>query len=270
MTDTYLRPARPRDQEARGCCRRCRHGRPRRGRSTGRARRGGREGTRNVRAGEAYSLTPVARVALDSAYSRLYAAQRNDEAFIAAYQRFEAINGDLKQLMTAWQTIEIDGESVLNDHTNKDYDDKPDRPPRRLCTSAPRRFFGNSPPACRALRSMRKSSRSRWKRQKTARPNGSAARRSSPITRCGSSFMRTCCASSAARGRNRLGLPSAAGPLPSTARRCRTVRLSAARHGASPSMRHAGLPVPPAFVVTTEACRAYLADGRTAADGSAG
>ena len=75
-------------------------------------------------AGEAYSLTPVARVALDGAYSRLYAAQRNDEAFIAAYQRFEAINRDLKQLMTAWQTIEIDGESVLNDHTNKDYDDK--------------------------------------------------------------------------------------------------------------------------------------------------
>ena len=26
-------------------------------------------------------------------------------------------------------------------------------------------------------------------------------------------------------------------------------------------MRHAGLPVPPAFVVTTEACRAYLAEG---------
>ena len=77
---------------------------------------------RAMRAGEAYSLTPVARVALDGAYSKLYAAQRADEAFVAAYERFEAINRDLKQLMTAWQTIEIDGESVLNDHTNKDYD----------------------------------------------------------------------------------------------------------------------------------------------------
>ena len=79
---------------------------------------------RAARAGEAYSLTPVARVALDGAYSRLFAAQRGDEAFITAYERFEAMNRDLKALMTAWQTIEIDGESVLNDHANKDYDDR--------------------------------------------------------------------------------------------------------------------------------------------------
>ena len=79
---------------------------------------------RAVRAGEAYSLTPVARVALDGAYSRLFAAQRADAAFAAAHERFEAINRDLKGLMTAWQTIEIDGESVLNDHTNKAYDDR--------------------------------------------------------------------------------------------------------------------------------------------------
>ena len=79
---------------------------------------------RAARAGEAYSLTPVARVALDGAYSRLFAAQRADEAFAAAHERFEAINRELKQLMTAWQTIEIDGESILNDHTDKDYDDR--------------------------------------------------------------------------------------------------------------------------------------------------
>ena len=79
---------------------------------------------RAVRAGEAYSLTPVARVALDGAYSRLFAAQRADAAFAATHERFETINRELKQLMTAWQTIEIDGESVLNDHTNKDYDDR--------------------------------------------------------------------------------------------------------------------------------------------------
>ncbi len=79
---------------------------------------------RAARAGEAYSLTPVARVALDGAYSRLFAAQRADPAFTTAYERFEAINRDLKALMTAWQTIEIDGESVLNDHSNKDYDNR--------------------------------------------------------------------------------------------------------------------------------------------------
>ncbi len=75
-------------------------------------------------AGGAYSLTPVARVALDGAYSRLFAAQRTNAAFAAAHERFEAINRELKALMTAWQTIEIDGESVLNDHSNKDYDDR--------------------------------------------------------------------------------------------------------------------------------------------------
>ena len=79
---------------------------------------------RAAHAGAAYSLTPVARVALDGAYSRLFAAQRADAAFIAAHERFEAVNRELKRLMTAWQTIEIDGESVLNDHTDKDYDDR--------------------------------------------------------------------------------------------------------------------------------------------------
>ena len=79
---------------------------------------------RAARAGANYSLTPVARVALDGAYSRLFAAQRADAAFAAAHERFETINRDLKALMTAWQTIEIDGESVLNDHANKDYDDR--------------------------------------------------------------------------------------------------------------------------------------------------
>ena len=79
---------------------------------------------RVARSGEGYTLVATARVALDGAYSRLYAAQRADTAFAAAHERFETINRELKALMTAWQTIEIDGESVLNDHTNKDYDDR--------------------------------------------------------------------------------------------------------------------------------------------------
>ena len=79
---------------------------------------------RVARSGEGYTLLPTARVALDGAYSRLYAAQRADAAFVAVHERFETINRELKALMTAWQTIEIDGESVLNDHTNKDYDDR--------------------------------------------------------------------------------------------------------------------------------------------------
>ena len=79
---------------------------------------------RVARAGDGYTLQPLARVALDGSYSRLFAAQRADADFAAAHERFETINRDLKALMTAWQTIEIDGESVLNDHANKDYDDR--------------------------------------------------------------------------------------------------------------------------------------------------
>ena len=80
---------------------------------------------RAARAGEAYSLHARSPgVALEGAYSRLFAAQRADAAFVAACERFETVNRELKQLMTAWQTIEIDGQSVLNDHGNKDYDDR--------------------------------------------------------------------------------------------------------------------------------------------------
>ncbi|MBT5675236.1 MAG: hypothetical protein HOJ07_06060 [Rhodospirillaceae bacterium] len=72
----------------------------------------------------AYMLTPAARMALDGEYSRVYAAERGDVAFKAAYEIFEALNRDLKQLMTEWQTVEVAGESVANDHSDEDYDAK--------------------------------------------------------------------------------------------------------------------------------------------------
>ena len=57
-------------------------------------------------------------------YSRFYGDLRADSRFTGAYERFEIINTDLKQLITEWQTVEIAGKRVPNDHANAEYDDK--------------------------------------------------------------------------------------------------------------------------------------------------
>lgn len=70
----------------------------------------------------AYMLTPKGQAALKEAYPTVYAPQRGDAGFTAAYDRFEAVNRDLKQLITDWQTMEVAGEQVPNDHSDADYD----------------------------------------------------------------------------------------------------------------------------------------------------
>jgi hypothetical protein len=71
-----------------------------------------------------YLLAPAARMALDSDYSRHYGELRANPDFKAGYAAFDRINGDLKTLITEWQTIEIGGERVPNDHANSDYDSR--------------------------------------------------------------------------------------------------------------------------------------------------
>ncbi len=70
----------------------------------------------------AYTLSPLARVALDGRYEFYFAELRADAAFGAQYERFEVVNKSLKQVITDWQTIVLGGSSVTNDHSNKDYD----------------------------------------------------------------------------------------------------------------------------------------------------
>jgi hypothetical protein len=82
------------------------------------------ESRRAVEANGKYLLTPPARMALESEYSRLYADLRADAAFKQAYEAFERINTRLKGLITDWQTIEIGGERLPNDHSNRDHDQK--------------------------------------------------------------------------------------------------------------------------------------------------
>ncbi len=82
------------------------------------------EAKRVVEAQGKYLLTPPARMALDSEYSRLYGDLRVNAQFKAGYDGFERLNGILKQLITDWQTIAVGRERVPNDHSNKDYDAK--------------------------------------------------------------------------------------------------------------------------------------------------
>jgi hypothetical protein len=69
-----------------------------------------------------YMLAPLARMALDAEYSRHYHAERNNAAFVSAYEEFEIVNAQLKALITAWQSIEVGGVMVVNDHSHPDYD----------------------------------------------------------------------------------------------------------------------------------------------------
>jgi hypothetical protein len=71
-----------------------------------------------------YALTPLAKVALEARYRRNFHALRSDAAFYKAYEQFERVNVDLKDVITRWQTLEIRGARVPNDHSDSDYDEK--------------------------------------------------------------------------------------------------------------------------------------------------
>ena len=82
------------------------------------------EAGRVVEAQGKYLLAPAARMALDTEYSRLYEDVRANSTFALGYEEFERLNADLKQLITEWQTVDVRGHRVPNDHSNKDYDEK--------------------------------------------------------------------------------------------------------------------------------------------------
>ena len=71
-----------------------------------------------------YMLTPCGQLMLAGEYSRFNDGLRANGEFVAAYQRFEVINKDLKQLITDWQTMEVGGKRVANDHSDKAYDER--------------------------------------------------------------------------------------------------------------------------------------------------
>jgi hypothetical protein len=71
-----------------------------------------------------FILAPMARMALDGEYSKYYSDLRANADFVAAYEGFERINVELKQLITDWQTMDVAGKRVPNDHSNAAHDQK--------------------------------------------------------------------------------------------------------------------------------------------------
>jgi hypothetical protein len=72
----------------------------------------------------AFMLSGKGQAALAEAYPREFAAHRADDSLKKGYAQFEVINNELKQLITEWQTIELAGERVPNDHSDSEYDRK--------------------------------------------------------------------------------------------------------------------------------------------------
>ena len=77
---------------------------------------------RAVEVNGAYVLTPLAGVALEARYDRIFSAQRSNLEFTAAYEGFEKINRVLKQIITDWQTIKVGGTNIANDHSDAAHD----------------------------------------------------------------------------------------------------------------------------------------------------
>ena len=79
-------------------------------------------GGRAVEAKGAYALTPLAGVALQARFAGHFADLRSDASFSGAYEGFEQINNTLKQTITDWQTLNVSGQKVANDHSDKAHD----------------------------------------------------------------------------------------------------------------------------------------------------
>ena len=72
-----------------------------------------------------YMITPAGREFLDEVYLRAFADLRADPAVTDAMDSFETgVNKQVLTLTTDWQTIEVDGARVSNDHADADYDAK--------------------------------------------------------------------------------------------------------------------------------------------------
>lgn len=77
-----------------------------------------------VSARGAFMLSPKGHSALAEVYPQIFEALRADQALSGGYAQFEVVNFELKQLITDWQTIEVAGEPVPNDHSDSEHDSK--------------------------------------------------------------------------------------------------------------------------------------------------
>ena len=82
------------------------------------------EAGRVVGARGTFMVAPAGQAWLTDSYPMVFADVRADDALLAAYERFEKVNGDLLTLMTDWQTMPAGNSRVGNDHSDADYDAK--------------------------------------------------------------------------------------------------------------------------------------------------
>jgi hypothetical protein len=72
-----------------------------------------------------YMIGPSGRELLDAAYPGAFADLRGDASVAEAMDAFETgVNKQVLALTTDWQTVEVDGERVPNDHGDTDHDGK--------------------------------------------------------------------------------------------------------------------------------------------------
>ena len=70
-----------------------------------------------------YMISPAGRALLDEAYPEAFADIRSSASVAAAMDAFETgVNKQVLALTTDWQTKQVDGERVPNDHGDADYD----------------------------------------------------------------------------------------------------------------------------------------------------
>jgi len=82
------------------------------------------DGTALGRKGK-YLLSPAGREALDAAYPTAFADVRSSAAVTEAIESFETgVNKQVLDLTTQWQTRDVGGEQVPNDHSDGDYDER--------------------------------------------------------------------------------------------------------------------------------------------------
>jgi len=72
--------------------------------------------------GDAALPTDEAIPLLAEEASRRYARARTDSEVLEMADRFEVVNGQFLQTISAWQQIDVGGRKVTNDHADPDYD----------------------------------------------------------------------------------------------------------------------------------------------------
>jgi hypothetical protein len=88
------------------------------------ALRSAAEAGRAVEAKGMFMATPAGREWLLERYPEAFAAFRADGGTAESYERFERINRELLRLFTEWQMMPVGTETVPNDHSDSEYDDR--------------------------------------------------------------------------------------------------------------------------------------------------